>query len=179
MSSVFKAVGTLTPFGGPILKSVILKNSEVTVIGDAIKYTTGAAGTGGFATAASTTGVILGHVVAHTTNLLVPVLSTGAAGATFGSYVGSYTAASNNQTVNMDRVQLDISKNTVWSNATSGTLGTTTGSNVAGYHFNLSDKSTLDETSAVTTSAQYQSLGVDPNASTLVNVNIYTSQYFN
>lgn len=172
MSSI-TPIGSLVPYGGPILRHEILANSTTTTVSDALKYASG------FVTTASTTGGILGHSTGLSQNKGVGLQSTGAAGAAFGSYIGTYTTASNNQTVAMVRAEIDISQFTLYTATTNGTLGTTTGSNLLGYRFNLAAANNLDETSATTSLAQYQSFGVDPVTSTQVIVNLMKSLVFN
>lgn len=166
----FKAIGTLSPFGGPVLRRAIITNSlQVTEL-QSFKLTSG------FAAAGTTGALVFGHVTGVSTDGGVGVGSTGAAGAAFGSYVGVYTAASNNQTVGLVRVECDISKETLYSASLNATIGTTTGSNLMGYKINLADANQLSESSTTTTTLQYNTWGVDPANSANAVVNIYESQ---
>lgn len=168
----FKVIGSLMPYGAPVLRREIIANSAASVLLDSTKMASGfnALGTAG--------ALVFGHVLAHSTQLGMGVETTGVAGAETGSYVGAFTVASDNQTVAKVKAECDISKFTLYTEPTSGTIGTTTGSNLSGYRFDLTDEDTLDETSAVTTTAQYNNWGTDPSNSALVIVNIYESQVF-
>lgn len=164
--------GSLNPHGAPVLKREILANSVVSTLLDSTKMASGfnALGTAG--------ALVFGHILAHSTKDGVGLQTTGATGAAVGSYAGTYTAASDNQTVAKVKGEFDISKFTLYTETTSGTIGTTTGSNLSGYKFDLTDEDTLDETSAAATTCQYNNWGVDPANSSLVIVNIYESQVF-
>lgn len=172
MAAVFIPRGSLMPFGAPIERSEIIANSATRTVGDSVKVSSGfiAAGTAG--------ALVFGHVTALASNLGVGLNTTGAAGAAMGSFINAYTTASDNQTVGKVRAVVDVSKFTLYTNATGGTLGTTTGSNLLGFNLNLTDAVTLDETSALATTLQYNSLGVDPASSTLIIVHILQSQMF-
>ena len=171
-TGVFKQIGSLTPYGAPVLKRFIIANSQTTVVLDSVQLSSG------FLQDSTTSGFIVGHIIAHTNKEGVGLLTTGAAGAAIDSYVNSFAASSTNQTVAMYKAQVDVSKNTIYSNSTDNTLGTTTGSNLAGYYFNLANATTLSESSsATTTTLQYVSFGVDPQVSTLIDVKINTAWY--
>jgi len=166
-------IGSLVPYGGPVLRREILANSITVVTDDSVKFASGfvALGTAGAA--------VLGHVSGVSTALGLGVQSTGVAGAAFGSFVGSYLTASDNQTVAMVRAEIDISIFTLYSAEVDAAIGSTTGSNLAGYRIDLVDANTLDESSAVATTAQYGTWGVDPRNSAQAVVNILESQIFN
>jgi len=168
----FKISGTLNPHGAPVLRREILANSITTVVNDSVKFASGfvALGTAG--------ALVLGHVVSIGTNKGVGLNTTGAAGAEIGSFVNSYLTASDNQTVGKVRAEIDISKFTLYSAEVDAAIGTTTGSDLAGYRMDLVDEDTLDESTAVTTTAQYGTWGVDPLDSSRALVNIYESQVF-
>lgn len=172
------AKGSLLPHGAPVLRRSILANSITVVESDSLKLASGfaALGTGG--------ALVLGHVVSITAKQGLGLLTTGAAGAATGSYVGTYTTASDNQTVAQVKADMDISKFSLYSAAENATIGTTTGSNLAGYAQDLSDARTLAEstatavTSAATTNGQYFGWGLDPANSANALVNILESQVF-
>lgn len=168
----FKVIGSLSPHGAPVKKRMILANTNATVLLDSHKIGSG------FATAGTAGALVFGHLLAHSTIDGMPVSTTGVAGAAMGSYAGSYTAASDNQTVGKVKGEYDISKHTLYSAEESATIGTTTGSNLAGYTQDLTDANTLNEGSALTTTGQYMGWGVDPNDSTKAVVNIFESQVF-
>lgn len=170
--AVFIPRGSLNPHGAPIERSEIIANSVTRTVGDSVKASSGfiAAGTAG--------ALVYGHITAIATNGGVGLNTTGAAGAAMGSFINAYTTASDNQTVGKVRAVCDVSKFTLYTNSTGGTLGTTTGSNLLGYKLDLTDAVTLDETSAALTTCQYNNMGVDPANSSLIIVNIYESQVF-
>ncbi len=164
---------TLTPFGAPVLRREILTNSITTTVSDSVKFASGfvALGTAGAA--------VLGHVMQIGTDLGVGLSTTGVAGAELGSYVGTFLTASDNQTVAKVRAEIDISQQTMYTAEVDATIGTTTGSDLAGFRIDLVDEDTLDENTAATTAAQYQTWGLDPEDSTRAIVNIFESQVFN
>lgn len=168
----FKQIGSLNPHGAPVLRREILANSITAVVNDSVKLASGfvALGTAGAA--------VFGHVVAIGTNKGVGLNTTGVAGAEMGSFVNSYLTASDNQTVGKVRADIDISKFTLYSAEVDAAIGTTTGSNLAGYRMDLVDEDTLDESTAATTTAQYNTWGVDPANSAQAVVNVFESQVF-
>ena len=163
---------SLTPFGAPVLRHEIVANSVVLTVSDSVKFASGfvALGTAGVA--------VLGHVMNISTNFGVGLSSSGASGAELGSFLGTFTMASDNQTVAKVRAEIDISQMTMYTAEVDATIGTTTGSDLAGYRMDLIDEDTLDESSAVTTTAQYATWGTDPEDSTQAIVNIFESQVF-
>lgn len=158
--------------GAPVIRRTILANSVASILLDSTKLASGfnALGTGG--------ALVFGHVLAHSTNLGVGLNTTGVAGAATGSYAGAFTAASDNQTVAKVKVDCDVSKHTLYTAGESAAIGTTTGSNLAGYTQDLSTSRLLDESTALTTTGQYMGWGVDPNNSAQAIVNIYESQVY-
>jgi len=169
----FTLHGSLDTHGAPVLKREIITNSQVTTEMDSEKMASGFAASG-------TTGVtVFGHVVSIATAKGVGVESTGATGAAMGSFVGTFTASSSNQTVAKVCAVCDISQMTLYSAEVDVTIGTTTGSNLSGYRMDLVDEDTLDESTAATTTAQYGTWGLDPNNSARAIVNIFESSVFN
>lgn len=169
----FIKYGSLDAHGAPILRGEVITNSIVTTVGDSVKMASGfiALGTAGAS--------VFGHVVGISTKKDVGVSSSGAAGADFGSFVGTYTAASDNQTVGLVKAICDISQTSLWSGELSAAIGTTTGSNLTGYRMDLTDEDTLNESSAATTTAQYATWGVDARNSARAVVSILESSVFN
>lgn len=165
-------VGTLNPHGAPVLRKEIITNSVVTAIWDSLKITSG------FAALGTAGALVFGHIVNHKSKNEVGVLTTGVSGAEMGSYVGTYTAASDNQTVAQVKAECDISTSSLYSAELSAAAGTTAGSNLAHNNFDLTDKDTLNEASVIAATAQYHSHGLDPNNTAQVIVNIYESQVF-
>lgn len=168
----FKSIGTFAPWGAPVLVRRIAGNSITVTELDSVKIASG------FAVLGTTGALVFGHVYAIGTEKGVGVGSTGAAGASFGSFVGTFATASDNQTVAKVKVECDISKYSLYSAEEDAAIGTTTGSNLAGYTQDLADEDTLDESTAVATTGQYMGHGVDPNLSTHAVVNIFESQVF-
>lgn len=168
----FLKTGSLSPYGAPVLRKAIIANSVVSVLLDSIKLSAG------FAALGTAGALVFGHITGHSNSRGTGLSSTGVTGADFGSYVGSYTAASNNQTVGLVAAETDISTDSLYSAEMSAAIGTTTGSNLAGYKLDLTDEDTLAETSAVLTTAQYNNWGVNPENTAQAIVNIYESQVF-
>lgn len=168
----FTIIGSLNPHGAPVLKRQTITNSATSTLMDSVKLASG------FIAAGTTGALVFGHVVGHSTNGGVGLQTTGAAGAAMGSYAGAYTVASDNQTVGKVKAECDISKFTLYSSTADAALGTTTGSNLAGYTQDIASAVTLDESTAVTTTGQYMGWGVDPNNSSNAVVNIFESQVF-
>lgn len=168
----FKQIGSLNPHGAPVLKRMILANTITSTLIDSTKMASGfnALGTAG--------ALVFGHLLAHCTINGMGLQTTGVAGALAGTYAGTYATASDNQTVAKVKGDFDVSKFTLYSAEESAAIGSTTGSNLAGYTQDLTDEDTLDETTAVTTTGQYMGWGVDPNTAANAVVNIFESQVF-
>ena len=163
----FIKIGTLASNQAPILRKEIITNSQVTTVGDSEKLASG------FAASGTAGALVFGHVVGIVDNDL-GLITNGAS----GNFTGTYTATSTNQTVAFVKVECDISKMSLYSAEVDATIATTTGSNLAGYRMDLIDEDTLDESTAATTTAQYNTWGVDASDSTKAVVNIYESQVF-
>lgn len=168
----FTLHGSLDTHGAPILKREIITNSQVTTEMDSEKLASG------FAASGSAGVNVFGHVVSIATANGLGVQTTGVAGAAMGSFRGTYTAASDNQTVAFVAAVCDVSQHTLYSAEVDDTIGTTTGSNLSGYRMDLIDEDTLDEDTAATTTAQYGTWGLDPNDSARAIVNIFESTVF-
>lgn len=166
------AIGTLSPFGGPVLRSNTLANSITVTVSDSVKAASG------FLALGTTGALVFGHVTAIVTNKGLGLNTTGISGAEMGSFVGTYLTAADNQTVGLVKAMCDVSKETLYSAEESAAIGTTTGSNLLGYTQDLSDEDTLSEGSALTTTGQYMGWGVDPNNAAQAVVNIFESQVF-
>lgn len=168
----FKHVGSLDPHGAPIMRSEIITNSVVTTEMDSIKLASG------FAALGTAGALVFGHAIGLRTDKGVGLGSSGASGAVIGSFIGTFTAASDNQTVAKVRASCDVSKSSLYTAELDVAIGTTTGSDLSGFRMDLIDEDTLDESTAATTTAQYNTWGTDPNDSTQAVVNIYESQVF-
>ncbi len=165
-------IGTLTPFGAPVQLSRIVANTITITVNDSVKLASGfiALGTGG--------ALVFGHVMGLGTEKGMGLNTTGVAGAQIGSFIDTFASASDNQTVAKVKAVCDVSKSTLYTAEESQAIGTTTGSNLAGYTQDLSDEDTLSETTALTTTGQYMGHGVDPTNSAQAVVNVFESQVF-
>lgn len=169
----FKVIGKLgAAYGAPIKQARILGNSITVTELDSVKISAG------FVALGTTGASPFGHVMAIRTNKGVGTETSGVAGATTGSFVGTFLTPSTNTTVEKNRVEVDVSKETLYSAEVSAAIGTTTGSNLAGYYADLTDKDTISESSAALTTAQYALHGVDPSLVTQAVVSIFESSVF-
>lgn len=159
--------------GSPILRKEIIKNSQETTIMDSIKLSSG------FATLNTAGVAVFGHVNDMRKANGSPITESGATGAGIGSFVGTFTATDDNQTVAKVVAVMDVSQLTLYSAEVDDTIGTTAGSDLAGYRMDLADEDTLDESTAATTSAQYATWGLDPANSARAIVSILESSVFN
>lgn len=172
----FQNNGTMSPYGAPVKLFRILGNSATFTINDSLKLVSG------FLVAGTTGALVFGHLQGIGTLKGMPMNSTGAAGADFGSFINAFTTASDNQTVAMFKGECDVSKFTMYSASLDATVGTTTGSNLPGYNMDIASAVTLSESSATatttasTTAGQYAGHGLDPVNSARVLVNIFESQ---
>jgi len=164
--------GTLAPWGAPVQISRILANSITVTVNDSVKIASG------FAALGTTGALVFGHVMGIGTKDGMGLNTTGVAGASIGSFVGTFLTASDNQTVGFVKATCDVSQFTLYSAEEDAAIATTTGSNLAGYTQDLADEDTLDESTAVTTTGQYMGHGVDPSNSAQAIVNIFESQVF-
>lgn len=172
----FIKYGALNSNSAPVLKKFTIANSVVMTPNASVVLTSGFV-----ALSTSSTYAVLGQVDAIQTFAGVGEITTGAAGATIGSFLGTYTVASNNQTVAKVSALVDISQFTLYSVLANATLGTTTGSNLPGYYTALATSQTTAESSATATnsSVAYTIWGVDPLAPTTNQiVSILNSQVF-
>lgn len=170
----FSKVGTLDGHGAPVLRKVMIGNSVTITVMDSVKLSSGviALGTAGAS--------VFGHVEEIVGAKDLGMITTGAAGAALGSYIGTFTTGSANTTTGGQVAAVcDVSQTTLYSAEVDDTIGTTTGSNLAGYRMDLVDEDTLDESTAATTTAQYATWGVDPNNTAQAVVSIFESQVFN
>jgi len=175
----FVKYGQTVSNAAPVLKKFTIANSVVMTPSAAVYLSAGFV-----ALLTSTNYFPLGCVDAIQTFTGVGEITTGAAGAAIGSFVGTYTVPSTNQTVAKVSALVDVSKHTLYSATLSAAPGTTTGSNLPGYYLAPSGSvgTTLLESSASTssTSTGWVTWGVDPlNSTTNAIVSIYQSQVFN
>lgn len=166
----FKKVGTLSPYGGPVLRHVVLQNSDVFTENDMTKTDSS-----GFLTTDSIAGAgLFGHVEALVDGKGVGLTDNGSG----GDFSGTYTAASDNQTVAEVSARVDISQQSLYSVAPDATIGTTTGSDLLGYYIDAADEDNTDEDTAASSTAQFYIWGVDPVTSANHIVNIFESEVF-
>lgn len=168
----FSHRGTLTPYGAPVKVAVVAKNSEVITELDSLKIASN------FILRGTAGASVYGHAIALRTKEGVGFETTGVAGAATGSFVGTYTFASDNQTVGMAKVELDVSRESLYSGELDAAIGTTTGSDLRGYFIDLIDEDTLDENTAATTVAQYATHGTDSDNTAQAVVSIHESGLF-
>lgn len=168
----FTQAGTLDPHGGPVLVRKTIANSTTVTRNDALQISSG------FIALGAAASDVFGHANDISTKGGVGVVTDGSAGADLGSYNGTFTTASDNQTVDEVKAEVDISKNTLYSAELDAAAGTTTGSDLAGYYMNLADEESLDESTALATGGQYHSFGLDPQDNSRVIVNIFESHIF-
>lgn len=166
---MIRKVGSLGRFGGPVLVDRIVTNSVTVAISDSVKTASG------FAALGTTGARVLGHVVGIIGQDGLSVLTDG----TFRNNPGdAHTVDSDNQTVDMTKVVVDIDTSSLYTAEVDATIGTTTGSDLAGYTMDLVDEDTLDESTAAETTGQYYSHGVDVNTPANALVNILESEVF-
>lgn len=168
----FTNYGTLNPHGAPVNIRRTIANSTTVTVNDSMKMDSG------FADLGEATTDVLGHADGISTEGGVGVVTDGSAGADFGSYQGTFTTASDNQTVDKVKVELDISKDSLYSAEVDAAIETTAGYSASGAYMDLLDEDTLDESTGATTPAQYYSHGVDPEDDSRLIVNIFQSSVF-
>jgi len=168
----FTQHGSLDPHGAPVLVRRTIANSTEVSVGDSVKMD------GGFAALGEATTNVLGHVSGISTESGVGLSTDGSTGAEFGTFAGTFTTASDNETAAQVKAEIDISKHTLYSAEVDATLGTTPGSDEDGAYFDLADEDTLDESTYSATAAQYQVSKRDPQESSQVIVNIFESSVF-
>lgn len=166
---MIRKIGTLGQFGGPILVDRIITNSKTLRVSDAVKTVAG------FIDAATSSGSILGHIESFVGNDELTPIKDG----TFkGNLHDSFISSATNQTVEKVSARIDIDVRSLYQADGSGPFGTTTGSNLTGKTFKLSNAYTIDETSVTTTKLQYVSHGLDRNDTSKIVVNILNSEIF-
>jgi hypothetical protein len=142
-----------------IRKSYIIGNSATITIGDMVKLSSG------FIALAGANAKILGVVVAieDANGLDLDNPRRTNAGGTWTSSSKTIVVAADNQTVDQIRAIVDIDPMSIWSAQPDNTIGTTTGSNLAGYYCDLPSASDQpDEDTTTTTVMQLFIWGLDP-----------------
>lgn len=136
--------------GGRILLAFTITDASVISIGEAVKLTSGKVVTWGAG------GAGLG-IVESIRNADGSAVTDDGAGGDFDS---TYTAPTSNTV----EAIVDVSRTSRYSVTADDTLGTTTGSDLAGYNMDLVAASNqLDESTATTGAASFFSYGTDPN----------------
>lgn len=156
-------------FGGPMLVDRIVANSTTVAVSDSVKTASG------FAALTTTGDAVLGHVESVIADDGLNPKDDGSFLANVGS---EFTTESDNQTSAKVRVRVDVAQDSLYIAELDDTIGTTTGSDLAGYKMDVADEDTLDESTAATSSAQYYSHGPDRVETDKVVVNIFESEVF-
>ena len=168
---MFKPKNSLKQKDSKVIKEFVIANSQTVTRGDAVQIDGD-----GFVIPAGTSGAILGIVNDIITERGTPVVTDGTTGAELGSYNGTYTTASDNETVAKVRVQVNLSSEDIYSAELDAAAGTTAGSDEIGATFALADEDVLDE-SSVNTGTQFISLGADPDDSARILVKINSALF--
>jgi hypothetical protein len=170
----FKQWGSLNPNAGRIIvggdsvpQMTIIENSGVVQIGDKAEWDADGFILGGADSTAATDPV----------GIVVGVGQDGAGIDPDSGTTDTFTVASDNETVGKKYAIIDVSNDTLYTVPLDAAAGTTTGSGLPGYAFNVlaSDGSQLDESTSATTvtgAESFHSWGVDPDNSSNVIVNM-------
>lgn len=166
MPFIFKK--SRNPNGGrELVSDWVLTDSATFTVGDAVELNSS-----GLLALAGAGAVFVGVIEGFKKADGSPVTDNGAG----GDFVGTYTTPASNTV----KATIDVSINSIYSVTADATLGTTTGSDLAGYNMDmLAASDQLDESTAVTTTAQWFSHGTDPDGSAASNsvlVSIQESQ---
>lgn len=166
---MFTKIGSLGRNGGPLLVDRIITNSVTASVGGAVMTASG------FAALVTTGTRILGIVESIIGDNRLAV-TTG------GTYRGNpgdtYAAATDNQTVDMASVRVDIDMLSLYEVAGDVTLGTTAAALLDGKSFDLATSLLLDESTAGEIKQQVYSHGVSLVNPTNAVVNIVESEVF-
>ncbi len=165
----FKKIGSLDPHGGPILRTELLGNSVIAVVGRAVDSNEGSL-------QLSTAGALIyGHIDGIVDKYGISPTTNGNS----GNFTMFFLTTSTNGTVAKMKAMCDISKYSLYSVDPDATIDTTVGSGKFGYHTDLvTGGDYTDEDTVVTGTAQYFIHGVDPSDSGNQVVNIKESDVF-
>lgn len=166
----YKKVGTNTPYGGPVLFTGILQNSDVFTEDDICKVDSN-----GFLTTDSiNTAGLFGHVDSLVTFDGVGLTSNGGG----SPFAGTFTADSSNETTGGKvSAVVDISQMSKYSVTPDATVGTNN-TELLGYYVDAADEFQTDEDTGASTVAQFYIWGLDPKDSTKHVVSIFESEVF-
>lgn len=161
----------------PVLVKMTIGNTKTVYVGGWIH-----AEDGNLADAAAATELLMGVVHEFTTKDGI-ILSeadsgeyTGTLTAQSGATSEKYLSAGTNSTVDRIQVSINIDPLAIYSNTPNATIGTTTGSDSAGYFCDLITSVQANESDAVTTAQQLAIHGTDPAASSKGLYTKYESQ---
>lgn len=159
---MFKLHGTLQTNGAPVLKRLVIDDSETMGVMDSVKDNAGYIVRG-------TTGA---SVVGHALNIGTDK------GVGLADFEDSVTTESDNTTVDKVKAEVDVSKMTLYSGLHDDTAGTT-GRRTFGYMVDLADHEELDESTTHASDAmQYFIWGPDDTDDDRAVVSIFESRIF-
>lgn|SRR3990167_541821 len=174
----FNFVKSLGGNQSPVLIEVIVANSVAIAIGDLIKTYT--ASTGGFALLATEGAPALGFVHAITDQYgraIRPMQHSRAEAGDWTVAADVVTVGSDNQTDDKVKVLVDVSLDSIYSAAVTGTIGTNVISGNIGASLDFDDEDSVDETTATRSgSAGCFVWGTDPADSTRLLVSLKESE---
>ena len=135
----------------------IVANSVELKVGDAVKWDTD-----GFIALATAGDKVLGIAEGLVTSKGLDV-------APDSGTLDTYTMESDNETDKKYRVRVDIAKDSLYENDSSGTLAQTN----LGQFFDLTDEDQIDQSSASDTAGQFQLVRLDPDADADVSKGLF------
>lgn len=148
-----------------IIRSFIIANSATITIGDMVSLSSGYVALSG--AGATIFGVVVGVVDKNGINMDNSRLTLTGSGASWTSSTHTFVAGSDNTSTDYVRALIDCDPFSVWSAVPDATIGSTTGSNLAGYYCDIPSASDQpDESSTLGTQCQLFIWGVDPSDST-------------
>jgi len=155
------------PNGGRVEIEGTLADSTEFTIGDAVKWHTD-----GTIIVWGAGGVGLGIISGFRKSSGTPVTDNGDG----SDFTGTYTTPASNTVVAV----IDVNIDSIYTVVADATLGTTTGSDLAGYNLDcVAGSNYIDESSSLTTTASFYSHGQDPDPNAATNsilVSIQESQ---
>ena len=177
---MFKYKRGLRSNSSPVLVEVIIDNDDAISVGDMVKCYNA-----GNAEAATAAVPIFGVVHAIVDKYGIGIKPEKATMATVGDATvatgldGAVTVADDNETVDLIKAVVDISRESIYSGDVTGTIGTTNSSEKLGASINLADKENIDETTATRSGqAQLYGWGTDPDDTGNLLVSIMESERY-